>query len=143
MWKAFEELEALGWINSHRPRMVVVQADGCAPIVKAFHDGAEVAEPWPDASTLAGGLRVPVAIGSRLMLTVLNESHGTAVALPDRRIQEAQALLAMREGIFASLEGAATISALQQLVETGWITPDERVLVFNTGSGLKHRLLLV
>jgi len=142
MWKAFDEMEALGWVDSHRPRMVVVQSDGCAPIVKAFHDGADVAEPWENADTLAGGLRVPVAIGSRLMLRALKETNGTAVALSDNKIRESQSLLASKEGVFASLEGAATIGALQHLIETGWINPDEKVLAFNTGSGLKHRFLL-
>jgi threonine synthase len=142
MWKAFDEMEALGWIGSHRPRMVAVQSDGCAPIVKAFHAGADVAEPWENAATLAGGLRVPVAIGSRLMLTALKDSNGTGVALSDNKMKEAQTLLASKEGIFGSLEGAATIGALQHLVETDWIHPDESVLAFNTGSGLKHRFLL-
>lgn len=142
MWKAFAELEELGWSGSHRPRMVAVQSTGCAPIVKAFHDGAEVAEPWPNAATMAGGLRVPVAIGSRLMLTALRESDGTAVAVPDAHIREAQRLLATQEGMFVSLEAAATVAALQELVDSNWITPHERVLVFNTGSGLKYRLLL-
>ncbi|UCG24839.1 MAG: threonine synthase [Chloroflexota bacterium] len=143
MWKAFEEMQALGWIGDHRPRMVCVQADGCAPIVKAFHDGAEVADPWPDAATLAGGLRVPVAIGSRLMLRALRESGGTAVALSDNEIREAQAWLSASEGIFPCLEGAATAGALLPLVKDGWIKPDERVLIFNTGTGLKHRLMLM
>ncbi len=143
MWKAFDEMEALGWIGSARPRMVVVQADGCAPIVKAFHEGADVAEPWPNAATLAGGLRVPVAIGSRLMITILRKSGGTTVAISDNHIREAQVLLSATEGIFPCMEGAATIGALQQLIEQEWLDPDERILLFNTGTGLKHRLLLV
>jgi len=143
MWKAFDEMEALGWIGSYRPRMVAVQAEGCAPIVKAFHEGADAAEPWPDAATLAGGLRVPVAIGSRLMLQALRQSNGTAVAVADSRILEAQQMLATREGMFVSLEAAATIAALATLVASDWVHPDERVLVFNTGSGLKYRLLLI
>lgn len=143
MWKAFAEMQALGWIGPQRPRMVAAQADGCAPIVKAFHEGAEVAEPWQNAATLAGGLRVPVTIGSRLMLSALRESEGTAVAVPDSHIREAQQLLAAREGMFVSLEAAATIAALQVLTADRWIGPDEWVLVFNTGSGLKYRLLLV
>lgn len=142
MWKSFDEMEALGWISSKRPRMVAVQADGCAPIVKAFHEGRDVAEPWQDASTLASGLRVPVAIGSRLMLQVLRDSEGTAVAISDNQIREAQALLSSSEGIFPCLEGAATIGALIPLIEQGWLGADERVLVFNTGTGLKHRLML-
>jgi threonine synthase len=143
MWKAFDEMEKLGWIGSKRPRMVAAQSDGCAPIVKAFHDGQETAEPWQNAATLAGGLRVPVAIGSRLMLTALRDSGGTAVAVPDHRIMAAQQKLAAEEGMFVSLEAAATIAALEQLVEDNWVRPDEKVLVFNTGSGLKYRLLLV
>jgi threonine synthase len=142
MWKAFAEMEELGWIGSHRPRMVCVQADGCAPVVKAFHENWEATKPWENASTLAGGLRVPVTIGGRLMLRALRESGGTAVAVSDGRIFEAQQLLARREGIFVSLEAAATIAALQDLTNQNWLHPDERVLVFNTGSGLKYRLLL-
>jgi len=143
MWKAFDEMEALGWIGSYRPRMVAVQSEGCAPIVKAFHEGAAAAAPWPDAATLAGGLRVPVAIGSRLMLQALRQSNGTAVAVADSCILEAQQMLATREGMFVSLEAAATIAALATLVASDWVHPDERVLVFNTGSGLKYRLLLI
>lgn len=142
MWKAFNEMEELGWIDSRRPRMVAVQAEGCAPIVKAFHEGLAEAEPWENAHTIAGGLRVPVAIGSRLMLTALNESQGTAVALTDLQIREAQMLLAASEGIFPCLEGAATIGALSALMDQGWLAPEEQVLVFNTGTGLKHRLML-
>ena len=142
MWKAFDEMEALGWIGRQRPRMVAVQSDGCAPIVKAFHDGVEVAEPWENAATLAGGLRVPVAIGSRLMLSALRDSAGTAVALSDNQIREAQGILAASEGVFASLEGAATVGALPYLIDQGWLEAEERILIFNTGSGLKHRLLL-
>lgn len=142
MWKAFAEMEALGWIGSKRPRMVVVQSDGCAPIVKAFDEKKDEAEPWENASTLAGGLRVPVAIGSRMILKTLYESNGTAVALPDSKIKESQSMLAGCEGIFAALEGAATVSAVEHLVKTEWVKPDERILIFNTGSGLKHRLVL-
>lgn len=142
MWKAFDEMEALGWIDSRRPRMVVVQADGCAPIVKAYEEGADEAEPWMNAHTLAGGLRVPIAIGSRLMLTTLRDSKGTAVAVSDNQIRECQVLLATSEGIFPCLEGAATIAALKSLINRGWLAPDDRVLVFNTGTGLKHRLIL-
>ncbi|MFZ0544772.1 MAG: threonine synthase [Candidatus Promineifilaceae bacterium] len=142
MWKAFDEMERLGWIGSHRPRMVTVQAEGCAPIVKAFVEGAEEAGTWENAATIAGGLRVPAAIGSRLMLTALRDSHGTAVAVSDAEIREAQAVLASTEGVFASLEGAATAAALLSLVEQGWLSADERILLFNTGSGLKHRFML-
>jgi len=122
---------------------VAVQSDGCAPIVKAFHEGQESSEPWQNAATFAGGLRVPVAIGSRLMLTALRDSGGTAVAVPDNHIMQAQQRLAACEGMFVSLEAAATIAALEKLVQDNWVQPDEKVLVFNTGSGLKYRLLLV
>jgi threonine synthase len=142
MWKAFDEMEELGWLGRHRPRMVTVQAEGCAPIVKAFHEGADEAGTWENAATIAGGLRVPAAIGSRMMLAALRESGGTAVAVSDNEIREAQVALAANEGIFASLEGAATIAALLALVEQGWLSADERILVFNTGSGLKHRFML-
>ncbi|MBE2198441.1 MAG: threonine synthase [Anaerolinea sp.] len=142
MWKAFAEMEAMGWIGPKRPRMVAAQSDGCAPVVKAFHEGKTVTDPWENASTLAGGLRVPVTIGGEQMLRILYESGGTAVAVSDSRILTAQQKLAMREGMFVSLEAAATVAALETLVTDRWIHPDERVLVFNTGSGLKYRLLL-
>lgn len=142
MWKAFAEMEQLGWIGSKRPRMVAAQSDGCAPVVKAFHDGRDTTEAWENAATLAGGLRVPVTIGGRLMLTALKESDGTGVAVSDHRILESQQLLARCEGIFVSLEAAATIAALEDLVAQQWIHPEEKVLLFNTGSGLKYRLLL-
>jgi len=138
MWKAFDELESLGWIGEARPRMVVVQSSGCAPIVKAFHEGVEEAELWENASTIAGGIRVPMAIGSRLMLDALHSSGGTAVAVDDDHILAAQSRLASMEGIFACLEGAAPIAALETLVDREWIESEERVLVFNTGTGLKH-----
>jgi threonine synthase len=142
MWKAFDEMEQLGWIGSHRPRMVAAQSDGCAPVVKAFHNGDEATGVWKNASTLAGGLRVPAAIGGRLMLQALRNSNGTAVAVSDNRILKAQQMLAHREGMFVSLEAAATVAALQKLIADDWVHPDERILIFNTGSGLKYRLLL-
>lgn len=142
MWKAFDEMETLGWIGKKRPRMVAAQAEGCAPVVEAFHEGLDNTGLWENAHTMAGGLRVPVAIGGRLMLQALRQSDGTAVAVSDQRIYQAQQLLARTEGMFVSLEAAATIAALQDLRQAGWITPDEKVLVFNTGSGLKYRLLL-
>ncbi len=142
MWKAFDEMEKMGWIGSHRPRMVAAQSDGCAPVVKAFHDGADEAEPWENASTMAGGLRVPVAVGAEQMMRALRGSNGTAVAIPDSEIREAQRVLATTEGMFVSLEAAATVAALQQLIADNWVKPDERIVVFNTGSGLKYRLLL-
>ena len=142
MWKAFDEMEQLGWIGSHRPRMVAAQSAGCAPVVKAFHAGHDSTEAWENAATLAGGLRVPVTIGGRLMLTALRESGGTAVAVSDSHILQAQQLLAQHEGMFVSLEAAATVAALEELSADQWLQPDERILIFNTGSGLKYRLLL-
>lgn len=138
MWKAFAELEQLGWVADRRPRFVAVQSDGCAPVVKAFHEGAEETTFWENAATLAGGLRVPAAVGGRLMLEALRESNGTAVMVSDQAIQEAQKLLAMTEGIFAGMEAAATVAGLRTLAQDGWFDPDEKIVLFNTGSGLKE-----
>jgi threonine synthase len=142
MWKAFAELRALGWIDDHRPRMVVVQAEGCAPIVKAFEEGATEASLWPNAYTMASGLRVPKAFADFLILQALRDSEGTAVAVSDEAMARAQRLLAATEGVFACPEGAATVAALQILHQQGWIQPHERVVLFNTGSGLKYADLL-
>jgi len=139
MWKAFEELEALGWLKStKRPRMVSVQADGCAPVVKAFDAGASFCDFWLDAHTLASGLRVPKSFADYLILRDLYESHGTAVAVSDGAIIEAQNQLARREGIFAAPEGAATLAALYELIKSHWLQPEEKIVLFNTGSGLKY-----
>jgi len=139
MWKAFDELEALGWLsNTKRPRMVSVQADGCAPVVKAVVAGAEFCDFWINAHTLASGLRVPKSFADAIILTNLRASGGTAVAVSDVAILEAQRRLGRLEGIFAAPEGAATLAALQKLVEQKWIDPQERVVLFNTGSGLKY-----
>jgi threonine synthase len=139
MWKAFNELETLGWLeNTKRPRMVVVQADGCAPVVKAFQAGASFCDFWLNAHTLASGLRVPKSFADHLILQVLYESKGIAVAVSDEAILEAQARLGALEGIFAAPEGAATLAAYQQLRQKNWILPDEKVVLFNTGSGLKY-----
>lgn len=136
MWKAFEELEALGWIGSKRPKMVIVQAEGCAPLVRALHAGTETAEPWQDAQTLAGGLRVPAAIGDFLILQAVRESGGTALTVSDAEMLEAARLLASVEGIFAGLEGAATVAAYRKLLADGTLEPEDEVVLFNTGSGL-------
>jgi threonine synthase len=138
MWKAWDELEALGWIGPKRPRMVVVQSAGCAPIVRAFETGAEHAEPWTDARTLAAGIRVPSAIGDYLILRAVRESGGTAVAVTDAEIVQAQRDLGRLAGIYAAPEGAATFAALPRLRERGFLRGDERVVLFNTGSGLKY-----
>lgn len=139
MWKAFAELEALGWLeNTKRPRMVSVQADGCAPVVKAFQAKASVCDFWTNAHTIASGLRVPKSFADRLILQDIYESEGTAVAVSDEAILEAQRQLASLEGIFAAPEGAATLAALEKLIKQKWIQPGERVVLFNTGSGLKY-----
>ena len=139
MWKAFAELEELGWLNAtKRPRMVAVQAEGCAPVVKAFHAGASFCDFWLNAQTLASGLRVPKSFADHLILKNLRESQGTAVAISDEVILEAQRTLAAKEGIFAAPEGAATLAALAQLASQGWVKPDENIVLFNTGSGLKY-----
>ncbi len=139
MWKAFAELEMLGWLEkTDRPRLVAVQAAGCAPVVNAFRSGSESCEFWPEAQTIASGLRVPKSYADRLILNCLRESRGTAVAVSDAQILAAQRWLASREGIFAAPEGAATLAALPHLLANGWISPDERVVLFNTGSGLKY-----
>jgi threonine synthase len=138
MWKAFDELEQLGWIGSKRPRMVVVQSTGCAPIVRAYERGAEHAEPWTDARTLAAGIRVPSAIGDYLILRAVRESGGTAVAVTDEEIVEAQLTLGRLAGINAAPEGAATFAALPHLVASGFLGGNERAVLFNTGTGLKY-----
>ena len=138
MWKAFDEMEKLGWIGPARPRMVTVQSDGCAPMVKAFHDGDEFAEPWKDAKTVADGLRVPAAVGDFLILRALRESNGTAVAVSDQEMIEAANLIGRTQGIFVCPEGGAALAAFQHLRKQGWILDRETVVLFNTGSGLKY-----
>lgn len=138
MWKAFAEMEALGWIDGRRPRMVSVQSEGCAPIVRAFESGAEFAEPWKNAQTMASGIRVPAAVGDFLMLRALRESGGTAITVSDAEIDAGTRLLASTEGIFACPEGGATVAALEKLKQSGWVQPGERVVLFNTGTGVKY-----
>jgi threonine synthase len=138
MWKAFDEMERMGWIGSERPRMVTVQSTGCAPIVEAFDAGREFAAPWDDAHTLADGLRVPAAVGDFLMLRALRESNGTAVAVADDEMMDAVELFGATQGLFACPEGAATLAALQHLWREGWIGANETVVLFNTGTGLKY-----
>jgi len=138
MWKAFDEMEQLGWIDSKRPRMVTVQSSGCAPIVKAFEDNTEFAELWNDARTIADGLRVPAAVGDFLMLRTLRESNGTAIAVPDEEMLDSANLIGRTQGIFASPEGGATLAAFLQLRKNGWIKENEEVVLFNTGSGHKY-----
>ena len=133
MWKVFQELEGIGWIDGRRPRMISVQSAGCAPIVKAWQEGATEAKPWDNAQTTAAGLRVPQAVGDFLILDAIYQSSGTAIAVTDDEIEEAMATLATHEGILACPEGAATVVGLSKLVAAGEIQPDNRVVLFNTG----------
>jgi threonine synthase len=139
MWKAFDEMEQLGWLESKaRPRMVAVQAEGCAPVVKAFEMGSPFCDFWIGARTLASGLRVPKSFADHIILEDIRQSRGKALAVSDAHIFKSQQRLAVTEGVFAAPEGAATLSALEILVEQGWILPHERVVIFNTGTGLKY-----
>jgi threonine synthase len=140
MWKAFAELGALGWIGPKRPRMVAVQAAGCAPIVKAYDEGLDHAELWQDAFTIAAGIRVPVAIGDFLILEAIRQSGGFASAVDDDAIEAARSEMATREGLLLCPEGAATYAALRQELASGRISADERVVLFNCGSGLKYEM---
>jgi threonine synthase len=138
MWRAFEQLETLGWIGSRRPRFVAVQPDGCAPIVRAFQQGAERTILWENAHSIAGGIRVPAVFADRPILRLLRDSHGTAVSVSDDEMVQFQKRLATQDGILASYESAATAAALARLVEQKWIQPEERVVIFSTASGLKY-----
>lgn len=138
MWKAFIEMEALGWIDGKRPRMYSVQATGCAPIVRAFEAGADEAVEFPNAHTRASGLRVPKAIGDFLMLRILRESGGGAIAIDDDEMIRVTREVGGAEGLFIAPEGAACFAALCSLVDSGTIKRDEHVVVFNTGSGIKY-----
>ncbi len=138
MWKAFEEMETLGWIGPERPKMIAVQSSGCGPIVKAWDEGNAVSEFWPQASTLAAGLRVPKAYGDYLILDILKRSAGVALAVSDIEIMDALRHWARVEGIFAAPEGAASLVAYRKLRDRGFFTADDKVVLFNTGSGLKY-----
>jgi threonine synthase len=139
MWKAFDELSRAGWISTHQPRMVSVQSSGCAPVVKAFDEGADAPEPWPDPVTIAAGLRVPGPLGGRLILEAIRESGGRAVAVDDAALDAARRQLAEDEGIDACPEGGATVAAIEPLVESGTISEDDTVVLFNTGAGWLYR----
>ena len=138
MWKAFAEMEEMGWIDSRRPRMVTVQASGCAPIVDAFETGKRFADEFPDAATVASGLRVPKAIGDFLILDALRESGGTAVAVTDEELIAATKEIGAAEGVFCAPEGAACLPALRKLMAADLVKQDERVVLFNTGAGVKY-----
>ncbi|UCF64765.1 MAG: threonine synthase [bacterium] len=138
MWKAFDEMQSMGWIDHHRPRMVCVQSDGCAPLVNAFLTRKQFAEPWQNAKTVADGLRVPAAIGDFLILNILEKSHGVALAVSDEEMMEAARIIGKYEGLFVSPETGATLAAFMKLRERGWIKENSRVVLFNTGSGYKY-----
>lgn len=138
MWKAFDEMEQMGWIGSERPKMFTVQAAGCAPMVRAWEQGVEHAEMWQGAATYASGLRVPAAVGDFLILRALRESGGGAVAVPDHLMGEWVRKLGADTGVFAAPEGGATAAAVPMLKEKGLISDDDEVVLFNTGSGLKY-----
>jgi threonine synthase len=138
MWKAFDELEALGWIGKKRPKMIAVQAMGCAPIVKAFEEGVEHAPVWPNAHTIASGIRVPVAVGDFLILRAVRNSGGYAMAVEDQAIDAARTEIARKEGLLLCPEGAATYAAFTKSLAEGRISHGERVVLYNCGAGLKY-----
>jgi len=138
MWKAFEEMEALGWVGNKRPKMIAVQAEGCQPVVRAFNEGAERSRFWDGAATVAAGLRVPKPLGDFLVLRAVRESGGTAVAVPDAELIDAGIRLATEEGIFISPEGAACVVGAERLLREGFLKRDDKIVIYNTGSGLKY-----
>ena len=138
MWKAFSEMEELGWISAKRPKMIAVQVEGCQPVVRAFEKGTARSEFWENASTVASGLRVPKPLGDFLILKAVRESGGTAVAVSDTELLDAGIQLASEEGLFVAPEGAACVSALEKLLQSGFLKPDEKIVLYNTGSGLKY-----
>lgn len=138
MWKAFQEMEDLGWISSKRPKMFAIQAENCAPIVRAFENGTEFAEPWENASTMAAGMRVPSAIGDYLILNAIRESGGCALTVSDSEMADMTNIIGSLEGFFVCPEGAATACGAQKLIQYGLIDTEETTLLLNTGSGLKY-----
>ncbi|MBZ5610995.1 MAG: threonine synthase [Acidobacteriia bacterium] len=138
MWKAFAEMETLGWISSKRPKMIAVQTEGCQPVVRAFERGESKSQFWENAHTVAAGLRVPKPLGDALMLDAIRKSGGTAIAVSDEELLDACLELGADEGIFAAPEGGACVAALKKLLANGFLKPDERVVLYNTGAGLKY-----
>ena len=138
MWKAFDEMEEMGWIGPKRPRMISVQSETCAPIVRAFHAGERFAAEFENAATVASGLRVPKAVGDFLILDAVRASGGTAIAVSDDELIAAVAEIGAAEGIFAAPEGAACLPALRKLMEQEMVAPGETVVLFNTGAGVKY-----
>jgi threonine synthase len=138
MWKAFAEMEALGWIGPERPKMIAVQAEGCQPVVRAFAQGAERSEFWQGAATISSGLRVPKPLGDFLILQAVRQSGGTAIAVSDEESIDAGLELARLDGMFVAPEGAACVAALRKLLDSGFLARDERIVIYNTGAGLKY-----
>jgi len=138
MWKAFDEMEQLGWISSHRPKMIAVQAAGCQPVVRAFEHGESKSQFWQGAHTLAAGLRVPKPLGDALMLSAIRQSGGTAIAVSDQELLDASLELSALEGIFAAPEGGACVAALRKLLANSFLKAHERIVIYNTGAGLKY-----
>jgi len=138
MWKAFDEMQQMGWIGPKRPRMVTVQSNTCAPIVRAFENGERFADEFENASTVAAGLRVPKAIGDFLILDAIRDSGGTAIAVTDAELTAAVAEIGAATGIFCAPEGAACLPALRKLIDAGQVNSGETVVLFNTGSGIKY-----
>jgi threonine synthase len=138
IYKALQECQALGWIGPKLPRLVAVQATGCAPIVRAWEEHAEVSQAWPDARTIAFGITVPKALGDFLVLRAVYDTAGCAVAVDDESILAAQKQLARAEGAFICPEGAACFAAAERLRRSGWLGPDDEAVIFNTGTGLKY-----
>ena len=138
MWKAFDEMQALGWIGGERPKMIAVQVEGCQPVVRAFERGEARSQFWEHATTVAAGLRVPKPLGDFLILDAVRASGGTALAVSDGELLDAGIQLAREEGIFAAPEGAACVAALEKLLAAGFLKPEERIVIYNTGAGLKY-----
>jgi threonine synthase len=138
MWKAFDEMEQLGWISAKRPKMICVQVEGCMPIVKAFQEGKDRSEFFENAHTVAAGLRVPKALGDFLVLRAVRESQGTCIAVSDEEMLDAGIELAQKEGIFAAPEGGACVAALRKLLASGFLSPAEKIVIYNTGAGVKY-----
>jgi threonine synthase len=138
MWKAFAEMEAMGWIGSKRPKMIVVQVEGCQPVVRAFEQGEARSQFWDNAHTVASGLRVPKPLGDFLVLEAVRQSGGTAIAVSDEELIDAGIQLATDDGLFVAPEGSACLSALEKLLHSGFLKPDEEIVIYNTGSGLKY-----
>jgi threonine synthase len=138
MWKAFDEMEALGWVGKKRPKMIAVQVEGCQPVVRAFERGEQRSQFWDNAHTVASGLRVPKPLGDFLILDAVRSSGGTAIAVSDTELIDAGIQLASDEGMFVAPEGAACVSALEKLLASGFLKPSERIVIYNTGAGLKY-----